>query len=213
MEMKYIKRRKKRPYVSILICFLVLSLGIFAICMHIKFAPKQADIEDITIPEYVQADYVPMGIAHSRNGLKLEKVKNIVIHYVGNPNTTAKQNRNYFASAGTKVNSHFIVGLDGEVLQCIPLNERSSASNWRNKDTISIEVCHPDATGKFNAITLNRLKELTAWLCESFNLSSEDVIRHYDITEKKCPLYFVEHENEWINFKDDVKTILETAKS
>ena len=41
------------------------------------------------------------------------------------------------------------MGLDGEVIQCIPSEEKSSATNDRNLDTLSIEVCHPDATGQF----------------------------------------------------------------
>ena len=165
------------------------------------------------MPSYVEKDLIPKGLAYSRNGLSLDKVNNIVIHYVGNPNTTAKQNRNYFANIGTRVNSHFIVGLNGEVVQCVPLSERSSASNHRNKDTISIEVCHPDTSGKFNDATLNSLKELTAWLCKTFYLTEKDIIRHYDITGKNCPLYFVEHENEWNLFKKDVGKIINSNKS
>ena len=30
------------------------------------------------------------------------------------------------------------------------------------------------------------------------------VIRHYDVTGKNCPKYFVEHEDEWEQFKKDV---------
>ena len=43
------------------------------------------------------------------------------------------------------MSAHFLIGLEGEIIQCIPLNEKSSATNDRNRDTISIEVCHPDA--------------------------------------------------------------------
>ena len=57
--------------------------------------------------------------------------------------------------------------LEGEVLQCIPLTEISYASNTRNSDTVAIEVCHPDETGKFSAVTYDRVVELTAWLCRS----------------------------------------------
>lgn len=52
----------------------------------------------------------------ARRGKKLEEVKNIVIHYVANPGTTAKQNRDYFNNDDTKVSSHFVVGLEGEVI-------------------------------------------------------------------------------------------------
>ena len=97
-----------------------------------------------------------------------------------------------------------MVGLDGEVIQCIPLDEMSAASNWRNNDTISIEVCHPDDTGKFNKKTYKSLVKLVAWLEEQCGLKDGDVIRHYDITGKECPRYFVTHEDAWKKFKQDV---------
>lgn len=46
--------------------------------------------------------------------------------------------------------------------------------------------------------------ELVGWLCQRFGLTSEQVIRHYDVTGKNCPKYFVEHEDEWEQFKKDV---------
>ena len=97
--------------------------------------------------------------------------------------------------------SHYIVGLEGEILQCIPLDEIAYASNNRNNDTIAIECCHPDATGKFNSMTYESLVNLTAALCNTYNLDpNKDVIRHYDVTGKLCPLYFVENEDEWHYF-------------
>lgn len=148
---------------------------------------------------------------NSRPQKELREVNAIVIHYVANPGTTAKQNRNYFEglkdSKATSASSHYIVGLDGEIIQCIPLNEISYASNDRNSDTIAIECCHPDATGKFNDKTYDALVLLTAALCKTYNLSPEkDIIRHYDVTGKLCPLYYVENEDEWYGFKLAVKT-------
>lgn len=106
---------------------------------------------------------------------------------------------------GIYASSHFIVGLEGEVLQCIPLTEISYASNTRNSDTVAIEVCHPDETGKFSAVTYDRLVELTAWLCREFRLDPEsDVIRHFDVSGKICPKYFVEEPAAWDQFRMDV---------
>ena len=135
---------------------------------------------------------------------KLSSVKDIVVHYVGNPGSTAEQNRNFYAGDQSNVSSHFVVGLKGEIIQCIPLSEMSAASNWRNNDTISIEVCHPDDTGKFNKKTYKSLVKLVAWLEEQCGLEDGDVIRHYDITGKECPRYFVTHEDAWKKFKQDV---------
>ena len=46
--------------------------------------------------------------------------------------------------------------------------------------------------------------QLAGFLCKRFNLTSDDVIRHYDVTGKNCPKYYVEHEDAWNTFKDDV---------
>ncbi len=150
---------------------------------------------------------------YSRPQTPLTEVNNIVIHYVGNPNTEAVSNRNYFESLKdnheTKASSHFVVGLEGEIIQCIPLNEISYASNNRNKDTISIEVCHPEADGKFSPVTYQAVIALTAKLCNMYGLTEEDVIRHYDVTGKECPLYYVKNPEAWIQFKEDVKTELQ----
>ena len=97
------------------------------------------------------------------------------------------------------------LSMDGEIVQCIPTWEVAYASNDRNYDTVSIECCHPDATGKFNDATYRSMVQLTAWLCLKFNLTEEDVIRHYDVTGKNCPKYFVEHPKAWEQFKEDVK--------
>ena len=137
----------------------------------------------------------------SRPGRKLEKVTGIVIHYTGNPGTSAEANRNYFQSlaydGSNYASSHFVVGLQGEVVQCIPLDEQAFATRTRNVDTIGIEVCHPDAEGKFSDVTYNKVIELTAELCKKYDLTENDVIRHYDVTEKICPRYYVEHEDAW----------------
>ncbi len=164
--------------------------------------------EKAVLPEYVEDALIDVD-GESRRGVPLEAVRNIVIHYVANPGSTARQNRNYFNNPATDTSSHFIVGLEGEVLLCVPLDEKSSASNYRNADTISIEVCHPDETGKFNPVTYNRVVELCAWLCLTYRLPPETgLIRHYDITGKLCPKYFVENEDAWETFKSDVRAAM-----
>ncbi len=207
------KRKGKIKYFSIIV-FLLLALAVIPIYQVITAdkALKIDELYDMEVPNYVDVKYIPNDTNHSRTGEELSEVKNIVIHYVGNPATTAKQNHNYFSTEGVKVNSHFLIGLDGECIQCIPLYERSSASNWRNIDTISIEVCHPDSSGKFNEKTTDMLIKLTAWLLDTCRLDESAVIRHYDITGKLCPKYFVENEDEWNAFKTSIKTELKNLK-
>ena len=157
----------------------------------------------------ISQEWLPVN-EYSRPGTALTEVNAIVIHYVGNPGTTAAQNRDYFASLAetgeTSASSHFIIGLSGEIIQCIPLTEIAYASNQRNGDTISIECCHPDEDGHFTAETYQSLVILTAALCRSYGLDAQTgVIRHYDVTQKKCPLYYVEHEDAWLTFLADIQ--------
>ena len=85
---------------------------------------------------------------YSRPGIKLEKVTKVAVHYTGNPGSTAKNNRDYFESlknGGDKyVSSHYVIGLQGEIIQCIPENEWSYCTNQANGYSISIECCHKD---------------------------------------------------------------------
>lgn len=152
--------------------------------------------------------------SYSRPQIPIEQVNYIAIHYTANPGSTAMSNRNYFENLATtqenKVSSHFVVGLEGEVVQCIPTSEMSYATNSRNVDTISIECCHPDETGQFNTATYDSAVKLTAWLCTRFGLTSDQVIRHYDVTGKDCPKYYVENPDAWIQMKSDIAAQIQT---
>lgn len=210
------RRRRRKLIFKRIICFLLLLavaagavFGGIKIYNSLKEPPvaKLEKVRAIKIPDWIDEQIIHLHNT-ARTGTELDGVKNIVIHYVGNPNTTAKNNRDYFDKDSTEVSSHFVVGLEGEIIQCLPLWEKSAASNWRNNDTISIEVCHPDETGKFNDDTYNAVIKLVSWLLNELGLDESAVIRHYDITEKLCPLYYVEHEDAWEQLKKDVGTKL-----
>lgn len=206
------KRRKKIIFMSLILVFCVFLIIIFKNCItngstNLGIFSKKLNIKTLEVPQYVDVQLIHQEFA--RTGVKIIEINNIVIHYVGNPGTSAQNNRDYFDKPDTNVCSHFIVGLDGEVIQCVPLDEKSNASNNRNLDTISIEVCHPDTSGKFNESTYNSLVKLTAWLCDNSGLDADDVIRHYDITGKECPKYFVDNESAWKKFLKDIERELD----
>lgn len=146
---------------------------------------------------------------YSRPQLPLAEVKNIAIHYTANPGASAQANRDYFENLSqtheTKVSSHFVIGLEGEVIQCIPTAEMSYATNARNVDTISIECCHPDESGAFQEATYDSAVKLSAWLCTRFGLTEQNIIRHYDVTGKECPKYYVDHPEAWEQMKQDIQ--------
>lgn len=147
---------------------------------------------------------------YSRSGEKQNKIEYIVVHYVGNANTSATANRNYFNNLAkthsTSASSHYIIGLNGEIIRCIPDDEVAfhSGSYSMNRKSIGIEDCHPDWNGKFTDDTYNALVELCADLCKKYGISINNVIRHYDVTGKSCPKYYVEHQDEWNKLKQDI---------
>lgn len=155
-------------------------------------------------------DYLPIGKYH-RPGTKIKPTK-IAVHYVGNAGSSAKGNRNYFANCSNYVSSHYIIGLNGEILRLIPENEISYCTNQANSYTISIECCHPDRTGKFNDKTLEALIELCADICKRYGFNPlTDIVRHYDVTKKACPLWWAPNgpnksaNADFIAFKNSVK--------
>ncbi len=207
------KRRKKEQQAAAgLLTMLLLGLVVLAIVFFLKgkgnASAKKENLQADGRPE-LDVELLTIN-PYSRPGTALEEVNGIVVHYTANPGTGAIQNRDYFEglkdSGETYASSHFVIGLEGEIVQCIPCNEISYASNERNNDTISIECCIPDETGKFNDATYASLVELTSWLCRRYGLDADDVIRHYDVTGKMCPKYYVEHEDAWEQFKSDLET-------
>ena len=210
-KIRRVNEEKLRLF-AILGCLLLTILIIFGLIFSPYGTPDPAyddgrpyiDVQHLTPNEY------------SRPCIPSDGVRGIVIHYVGNPGSSAQSNRDYFEglkdSGETYASSNFIVGLEGEVIQCIPTNEIAYCSNERNSDTVSIEVCHETADGKFNNNTYSSLVNLTGWLCMYLDVSPKDVIRHYDVTGKICPKYYVEHEDAWDTFIDDVKVWIRTEK-
>jgi N-acetylmuramoyl-L-alanine amidase len=174
--------------------------------------------------------------AFSRPGKKLTGVKALVVHWVANAGSTARQNRNYFEGlkgqslndAGARyASAHLIVGIGGDVVQCIPCGEMAyhvgatsytpealgRLGHYPNNCTIGIELCHPAADGRFTVETLNAATELCGLLCIEAGLNPlTDIWRHYDITGKDCPKWFVGHPEDFDEFKKGVVSALTFLK-
>lgn len=206
-------RKGKQPFFLLTILTVVVILGLGVKLGVSFFAGRGSEAaEKHPTPDWVTKEYLPVN-PFSRPGTELEQVNGVVVHYVGNPATTAEQNRSFFAGLAQQKegdeeaiasSSHFVIGLDGEIIQCIPLDEWAYCTGERNKDTISIECCHPDDSGAFTEETYQSLLKLVRWLEEEFHLSSDQIIRHYDVTGKECPRYFVQHPETWEQFRADL---------
>ena len=209
------KNRKKRYDLSrvwmALGTLTVILLVIFGVAQHQKTQNAAQQMSGLSAIDGSRPDLDVELLTvnpYSRPGTALTQVNGIVIHYTANPGATAQNNRDYFENLSisheAKVSSHFVVGLEGEVIQCIPTSEMSYATNSRNVDSISIECCHKDDTGVFEQETYDSVVKLAAWLCARFGLTSEQVIRHYDVTGKECPKYYVDHPDAWEQMKADI---------
>lgn len=168
--------------------------------------------EEHSLKPFITEDFLTVN-EYSRPGEPLEAVNNIFVHYTANRGTSAAQNRSYFENLGitgeTSASAHFIIGYDGEIIQCIPLDEIGYAVMGRNYDSISIECCYLQEDGKFTEETYQSLIKLCTWLLDKYNLTPEDMKRHYDEGGKKCPLYFTEHVEAWEQFKRDLEQYME----
>lgn len=124
----------------------------------------------------------------------------IILHYIGNPNTSASQNANYFSHLNAQTSVNYIVD-ESEIIEIIPPNMKSygTSNGAYNNRYIQIEMCHKDSTGVISELTIKNTVDLCRELIKKY--SCADIIRHYDVTGKKCPLWYVEHPVEWEKLK------------
>lgn len=234
-SLKRRRARKRKVYLTrmMAVVFVVLCLGLIYYMtgqifktMH-RIRERNDDIEmgivqpasagadgrdgKIAPPDIIE-DYLEVN-EFSRPGTKLTKVNSIFVHYTANPGTSAAQNRSYFANLALtqerSASAHLIIGYDGELIQCIPFDEQAYAVMTRNEDSISIECCFVSEDGSFTQETYDTLVHTLAWLIDKYDLSVEDILRHYDCGGKKCPIYYVENEEAWARLLRDVEAYAE----
>ena len=156
-------------------------------------------------------------LANSSNYAKRTNKKNewIVLHYTGNNNDTAKGNANYFSNPVTPVRSanYFV---DEKEIYCSvnPVDAAYGASSSkyycaaRNANSIHIEMC--DSVINIPEKAKQNVFWLVKYLMDKYNIDDEHIIRHYDITHKKCPLTLVDN-NAWIKFKYELKNYIKNG--
>jgi N-acetylmuramoyl-L-alanine amidase len=156
------------------------------------------------------------------------EVKAVVIHYVGNPGTSAEFNRRYWDNITDNYGSaHYVIDAQ-EVIRCVPENEvayhagpHAKATPWAtsffggeqaNTHSIGIELCHPDATGRFTQIVQAKARLLSADLCIRYDLDPmTNIITHNMVTGKDCPRFLVAHPEELHKFRRAVDAIVMAA--
>ena len=133
-------------------------------------------------------------------------VSYLVVHYTGNRGDTARDNAAYFAREQVGVSAHYFV--DGEeVWQSV----QDTDTAWhcgsshpkhpycRNSNSIGVEMC--SSVGVVPAAVRARTAALVRELMARYRIPPENVLRHYDVTGKKCPAPWVDNPLEWDKFR------------
>lgn len=146
--------------------------------------------------------------AHSGNYQpgRTQPIEYIVVHYTANKGDTAKNNVDYFARTVTGTSAHYFVDRNA-VMQSV--DEGDTAWHCgsdhprhpycRNSNSIGIEMCDsvdgvPDDV---KSLTVSLVQELMS----RYGIDSSHVLRHYDVTGKRCPAPWVDNPAEWMEFK------------
>lgn len=140
------------------------------------------------------------------------RIKYIVVHYTANNGDTAWGNTKYFQEY-RGASAHYFVD-ENSVWRSVEDNNiawhcgTSGAYRHpycRNSNSIGVELCsRKDSKGVYyiKDETVATTIELVKELMQKYNISIENVIRHYDVTGKICPEPFVMLSNLWLEFKN-----------
>ena len=136
----------------------------------------------------------------------------IVIHYNGVAGVSAGRLALclYNDNTGTHASANYCVD-NKSVICTIPPGKMSYGVIGENDHIINIEVCYDDPAGRFELLTIAKLRLLVKKLMATFNIPPSRVVRHYDIAHNKkpCPMFYVEHPKEW----ERLHLILTTGKA
>ena len=141
-------------------------------------------------------------------------IKYIVIHYVGATGSAEANAKYYSDTANIGASAHYFVGHaseNGEIYQSVPEEccawhcgtDGTYYHDCRNDSSIGIEMCcHlKNNNWYFDEVTVENTVKLAKMIMAKYGIPAENVIRHYDVTHKRCPAPFVNDEALWTDFK------------
>lgn len=172
-----------------------------------------------------------------RPGKPMADTRGIVVHWTANlrPGANAIANRNWFESfRGYKVSAHYIVD-DTRVVLCVPEKEIAYHAGTAtkpgalalfgkspNNHSIGIEWCvNEDSNG---GETYRNVVGLCGDLMARYGWGPGNLLRHYDVTGKICPAFFVDDRwaermgfaggaaHAWQQFRRDVTVAARAAE-
>lgn len=153
---------------------------------------------------------VPFKQAHRGNYSprqgRAREIRYIVVHYTANRGDTAQNNLDYFAREVTGTSAHYFVdetSVRQSVLETDVAWHCGSSHpihpECRNANSIGVEMC--DSVGAVPEATRARTAAFVRELMSRYGVPPERVLRHYDVTGKRCPAPWVDDLGAWAEFK------------
>ena len=144
---------------------------------------------------------------------RTQPVRYIVMHYTANNGDTAKNNCDYYRRAGgLQASAHYFVdehGVMQSVRECDTAWHCGARAYWhpecRNANSIGIEMCsrkRADGSYYIKPETVANAAALAKDIMQRYGIDTGHVLRHYDVTGKRCPMPWVDDPAQWVAFKD-----------
>lgn len=151
----------------------------------------------------------------------VSEIKYIVLHYTANDGDTDESNGKYFKNHIVKASSHYFVDSDS-ITQSVPddyvaysvggskYNDCAKTGGGKlygkatNVNTINVELCDDNKNGTIypSEATIANAVEFVRSLMKKYGIDKGHVIRHFDVTGKHCPSYWMDDEKWNAEFLD-----------
>jgi N-acetyl-anhydromuramyl-L-alanine amidase AmpD len=142
---------------------------------------------------------------------RTQPVRYIVMHYTANNGDTARNNCDYYHRVGgLQASAHYFVDEYG-VMQSVREGDTAwhcgARAYWhpecRNGNSIGIEMCsRKRADGSYYILpeTVANAAALAREIMQRYGIDTDHVLRHYDVTGKRCPMPWVDDPAQWAAF-------------
>ena len=157
-------------------------------------------------------EFVDCNTDNYRSG-RTQPVQYIVMHYTANNGDTARNNCDYYHRVGgLQASAHYFVDEHG-AMQSVHEDDTAwhcgARAYWhpecRNANSIGIEMCsrkRADGSYYIKPETVANAAALAKDIMQRYGIDNDHVLRHYDVTGKRCPMPWVDDPAQWTAFKD-----------
>ena len=142
---------------------------------------------------------------------RTQPVRYIVMHYTANNGDTAHNNCDYYHRVGgLQASAHYFVDEHG-AMQSVREGDTAwhcgARAYWhpecRNGNSIGIEMCsrqRADGSYYIKPETVANAAALAKDIMQRYGIDTDHVLRHYDVTGKRCPMPWVDDPAQWVAF-------------